>query len=194
MDTPIRMERLKKLSAFIVCIAVFCSGCATQAVWGIKSCSPSKNTNLQIAFAPDNYDFLVRYDEEHGFSKGHYTQAYWLLSYEDSQHKGRHPEFIDSTTNHSGLIEVPVVDLRTSAPPTNGYYAIMLPEWGSFDLYRNDVGIGRFQLPNYFSPAKPANFWRVVATPPAVVVDTATTAVVVGALLFLLSGGAGLNR
>jgi hypothetical protein len=75
--------------------------------------------------------------------------------------------------------------------PQTGYSAISFSGtgWSTFDLYHDGISIGRFALPSYSTDRKPANFTRVMLTPPAVIADTAIVGCAIGAIGFAYGGG-----
>jgi len=174
------------LFALSLALTVFSFGCATPALWGIKQRSPAPQPRLVIQFSPEKYDFLVTYAEQEGLShKSAGTNSYWLFAYTDNRPKNHQPSFIQDT-NRAGLLPVPVIEPMDSAP-TNGYSVVSYSNQ-TFDLYHEGVDIGRFDLPTYSTDRKPANFTRVVLTPPAVIADTAIISCVVGVVAFAYGG------
>jgi hypothetical protein len=156
----------------ILCITALAGGCATPAVWGIKTCHPASNPSLSLAFDSKSNDILVKYEEQRASSKSVQTRFYWLLANADNPPKNHRPHFVNEV-NSPDLISVPVITCgMTNSVPETGYGAKMLADERSFDLYRNGVSLGRFFLPDYSSPAQPATISRVMLTPPAVIADT----------------------
>lgn len=172
----------------MLCAAFLAGGCATPAVWGIKDCKPSANGNVSLAFAPQKHDFLVKYDELRGYiDKTPHSNSYWLFAYSDNPPKNCRPSSVQET-DVSELVTIPV--LKWNAPvPETGYSAIYFPMQGTFDLYHNGVDLGRFSLPTYSTERKPANFSRVILTPPAVIADTAIAGCILGFFAVANSGG-----
>ena len=156
----------------MLCVAALAGGCATPAVWEVKTCHPANNPNLSLAFDPKSNDLLVKYDEQRASSKSVQTRFYWLLA-NNNQPKNQPPHFIDEV-NLPDLISVPVIEwVVTNSVPETGYSAKMLLDQRSFCLYRDGVIQDRFFLPNYPSPIQMKTVSRVMLTPPAVIADTA---------------------
>ena len=165
------MRNPRWLFGMTLLIAALSGGCATRAVWGIKDVHAATDPHLSLAYAPERYDFLVTYDETQGSTKFVQTKAYWLFSTADNPRKNHRPDFAENT-NFSYLVSVPVMTNLTNAMPDTGYSAALSTTFNTFDLYRNGVDLGRFQLPQYSTAAKPATVSRVMLTPPAVIADT----------------------
>jgi hypothetical protein len=184
------MRNSRLLFALFLVIVGFGSGCATPALWGIKDCSPAPQPHLAMAFASDKYDFLVTYAEKRGSTgKQVQTNSYWLFEYADNRPKNHRPTFVHDP-DLAKLTPLPILMPKEALPET-GYSARYFISEGSttFDLYHEGVDIGRFTLPNYSTGAQPANFTRVVLTPPAVIADTAIISCLVGIFAFAYSNG-----
>ena len=177
------------LLALLLILAGFGSGCATPALWGVKDCSAADQPHLALSFAPEKYDFLVSYTEQRGWSyKPAQTNLYWLFAYTDNRPKNNRPSFVQDT-NIAGL--TPIQILKPNQPvPQTGYSAVSFSSsgWSTFDLYHDGVDIGRFALPSYSTDRQPANFTRVMLTPPAVIVDTAIVGCTIGTIGFAYGG------
>jgi hypothetical protein len=157
----------------MLCVTALAGGCATPAVWEVKTCHPANNPNLSLALDPKSNDVLVRYDEQRASSKSVQTRFYWLLANANNPPKNQPPHFV-SEVNSPDLISVPVIEwVVTNSVPETGYCAKMLMDQRSFSLYHNGVGQGVFFLPNYPSPVQMKTVSRIMLTPPAVIADTA---------------------
>lgn len=173
---PMRTSRFCLLCTMLS-LVLFASGCATPALWGIKSCQPAAEPYLSLTYDSQKSDILVRYNEQQEASKSVQTNAYWLLASADHPAKDSHPPFIKSADT-SDLVTIPIIKWGDPLPET-GYCARMMPGRQAFDLYHNAVDIGRFPLPCY-SVHEPSTTWRVMLTPPAVLADTVIVGGVVG--------------
>jgi hypothetical protein len=182
------MRNSRWLLALMLGAAFLTGGCATPALWGVKDCKPSANGSLSISFAPEKHDFLVKYDEVRGLNtKISEKKSYWLLAYSDNPPKNHRPAFVQEA-DLPELAVIPILKWKDPVPET-GYCAMYIPLQGTFDLYHNGVDLGRFTLPNYSTERQPANFARVVLTPPAAVADTALAACGIGLLIIGHSNG-----
>jgi hypothetical protein len=173
------MRNSRWLFALLLVVAAFAGGCATPAVWGVKERHAAMDPHLGVAFAPNNYDFLVKYDEQGDKARTIQPRSYWLFAYADNPPKKFRPNFVDST-KLTDLVTVPVIANNREPVPESGYCARLTDDQNGLDLYRNGVDLGRFLLPAYSSSPQPATVSRVMLTPPAVIADTVIVGTVVG--------------
>jgi hypothetical protein len=171
--------------AMMLCVTALAGGCATQAVWEVKTYHPADNPNLNLAFDPKSNDILVKYDEQRASSKSVQTRFYWLFA--NNQPQNLHPSFV-TEANWPALISVPVIDsVTTNCVPATGYGAKLLADESSFYLYHDGVSLGRFFLPDYPCQGQTMAS-RVMLTPPAIIADTlivtGVTAVFLGPYAF----------
>lgn len=166
----------------MLCVTALVGGCATPAVWEVKTCHPAICPNLSLAFDPKSNDVLVKYNEQRASSRSVQTRFYWLFANANNRPGNQPPHFVDEAKSPD-LITVPVIDyVMTNTVPETGYVAKMLADERSFDLYSDGVDLGRYFLPDYPSPAQMKTVSRIMLTPPAVIADALITVGTVAAL------------
>jgi hypothetical protein len=182
-----------KLLGEILLLALLSSGCtsATSALWGRKTHHPAvivDGTNLNLAFAPQTNDILVRYEEQVNKSTNSQARAYWLFASTNAPIRTTR-QFVQEIS-FGDLIQIPIVrskkDFKTESP--SGYRAISVPGQISFQLWKDDKKIGRYKLPCY-SEWEPATAWRVALTPGAVTADALVTTSATALIIFFYGHG-----
>jgi hypothetical protein len=195
---PDRKRLIEVLTGFLV-VAVFMSGCATRDLWEKDVYHPAPDPNLRLLMAPDDKNVMVKYDEQFSDSNWTTRRAFWLFN-EMNFFGGTNydsyvrPRFVNPR-DHQGLVVIPVhYEMPdTNALPDEGYLAVAKYAPAGFELWRDGVSLGFFDLPSY-TAEPPKTFGRIAMTPLVATGDVVVTVVVTAGVVAVLAAWAYVNN
>jgi hypothetical protein len=170
-------------------IALLNTGCLTPSLWKAQIHEPARDPNLNLAVAPDGADVLVQYNEHEPDKVRH--RSYWLFDHQTFDSGTGKPKFVRQKSYADlDLTPIPLAEQNAAddAVSASGFVAVPAVGNRSFELRRDGVPLGHFQLPVYKVDAKPT-FGRIALTPLAAVGDgviaAGAAATVVGGVVLI---------
>src|SRR5207244_6920138 len=115
------------------------------------------------------------------------SRAYYLFQNTNRVAARQRPDFVKTPTALQTIFVRDTASPIADPPPSSGYCAQMTANFGEFELFRDGVSVGRFNLPAYRAYSNP-DAVRFFLSPVAVILDAA------GMLLvgWFQAGGPGL--